>query len=143
MIATPASAIFTPFVGMMVLTFLVWLWLLVKRLGYATSHDIGPHKLQTPAQLAEQLPDRIMAPAHNLANLFELPVLFYALCLFIYAANIVDTMFVSAAYTFFIARAAHSVIHCSYNKVMHRFIAYLVSSFALWFILARVIWVNA
>jgi len=29
-------------------------------------------------------------------------------------------------------RAVHSFIHCSYNNVMHRFLAYLASSLALW-----------
>ena len=36
------------------------------------------------------------------------------------------------AWTFVAARIVHSAIQCSYNKVMHRFRAYLVGGLALW-----------
>lgn len=137
-----SSAIFTPFIGMMLLTFVVWLLLLLRRLGYATGNNIHPESMKTPEDVAGLLPEKAMAPANNLRNLTELPILFYGLCLFLYVAGLVDSVFVAAAYVFFIARAVHSVIHCTYNKVMHRFMAYLVSSFALWFILFRVVWIN-
>ena len=29
-------------------------------------------------------------------------------------------------------RAIHSLVHCTYNRVMHRFSAYLVAALALW-----------
>jgi len=35
------------------------------------------------------------------------------------------------AWAFVAARVAHSWIHCTYNKVMHRFRAYALSVFAL------------
>lgn len=136
------SDIFTPFLGMMSLTGLVWLWLFVRRLGYILPRQIDAEKLKTPDMLQQHLPETVMAPSYNLQNLFELPVIFYALCLFLYTANMVDSVFVGSAYIFFVARALHTIVHCSYNKVMHRFLLYLLSSLALWFMLARVIWIS-
>ena len=36
------------------------------------------------------------------------------------------------AWIFVALRVVHSAIHCSYNKVMHRFYAYLLGGLALW-----------
>ncbi|MFO8023740.1 MAPEG family protein [Thiohalophilus sp.] len=35
-------------------------------------------------------------------------------------------------YAFFVFRLLHSVIHCTYNRVLHRFYSYSVASLALW-----------
>jgi len=140
--AVSQSAIFTPFLGMMSLTALVWMALFVRRLSYILPNNIDADKLKTPEMLKQRLPEAVMAPSYNLQNLFELPVIFYALCLFIYTAELVDAVLVGAAYVFFISRALHSIVHCTYNKVMHRFLLYLVSSLALWFMLLRVVWVS-
>ncbi|MCV6625118.1 MAG: MAPEG family protein [Cellvibrionaceae bacterium] len=130
-------AIFTPFLGMMLLTLVVWLWLFVKRLSYATANNIHPEAMKTPADVAALLPEANMAPAHNLANLAELPIVFYGLCLYLFVSGQVDSTFVTAAYVFLITRALHSIIHCTYNKVMHRFVIYVASCLALWFMVVR------
>jgi hypothetical protein len=45
-------------------------------------------------------------------------------------------VFLALAWAFVVLRIVHSFIHCTYNRVMHRFTAYLLSSLVLW-----VIWV--
>jgi hypothetical protein len=54
----------------------------------------------------------------NLTNLFEFPVLFYALCIMIYITGNVDEMFVSLAWYFLYFRAAHSVYHIFGNHLV-------------------------
>ena len=40
------------------------------------------------------------------------------------------------AWTFVALRVLHSAIHCSYNKVMHRFYAYVAGGAVLWLLWA-------
>ena len=54
----------------------------------------------------------------NLANLFEFPVLFYAVCLCIYVTGSVDAYFVTLAHWFFYLRVAHSIYHIFFNHLV-------------------------
>ncbi len=64
--------------------------------------------------------------ADNFKNLFEVPVLFYALCAVALAVSHVPAWLVYGAWLFVVLRVAHSAIHCTYNKVMHRFPVFLL-----------------
>jgi hypothetical protein len=75
------NAIFGPFFVMMGLTIVVWLFVFAKRIPFLNSIDIEPNDL-TPAKLTEISPPAVTNPSDNLKNLFEMPVLFYALALF-------------------------------------------------------------
>jgi hypothetical protein len=48
-----------------------------------------------------------------------------------------DALLVQLAWGFVILRIVHSLIHCSYNRVMHRFIAYFISCLFLLFMWIR------
>jgi hypothetical protein len=90
-----------------------------------------------PGRLAELSPPEVSNPSDNLKNLFEIPVLFYALALYLFVTNQVDATYVNAAWVFAVFRALHSAVHCTFNLVMLRFYLYLISTVALWFIAAR------
>ncbi|MDX1810821.1 MAG: MAPEG family protein [Gammaproteobacteria bacterium] len=126
------SLIFIPFFGLMLLTISVWFYMYYLRISYLTKNQVDPQKLSNSRQLEDIIPEKINSPSENLNNLFELPVLFYATCLFLYTTNLVDTTSLLLAYLFLLFRIIHSVIHCTYNKVMHRFYAYILSSIVLW-----------
>ena len=51
----------------------------------------------------------------------------------------VDQIHVYCAWIFLIFRVLHSLIHCSYNDVIHRFAVYIVSCVALWVMVLRVV----
>ena len=126
------ETIFIPFIGMMILTILVWFYMYYLRLTYLVRNKIDPQKLSSTEQYKAVLPEEINRPSENLINLFELPVLFYALCLYLYISVQVDAVYLTLAYGFLFSRIAHSFIHCTYNKVTQRFYAYLLSSIFLW-----------
>jgi hypothetical protein len=65
--------------------------------------------------------------ADNFRNLFEVPVLFYALGAVALAAHHVPSWLVVGAWIFVALRVVHSFIHCTYNRVMHRLAAFLAS----------------
>lgn len=134
--------IFEPVLALMIVTMLVWFLLLYRRLSFAMANRISAEKMNTPQKVKDLLPEKAMAPAYNLANLFELPVLFYALCVYLFLAGLVDNTFILMAWCYFGLRLVHSIVHCSYNKVMHRFAAYLFSSLLLWVMLFRVVVVS-
>ena len=54
----------------------------------------------------------------NLTNLFEFPILFYAVCICIYVSGSVDDYFVTLAYWFFYFRVAHSIYHVFFNQLI-------------------------
>ncbi|MFY9478048.1 MAG: MAPEG family protein [Aquabacterium sp.] len=134
----PAN-ILNPLVAMMVLTFVVWVFMYVRRLGYMVRHGVDPQEVNTPQKMALRLPESAEAPSNNLKNLFELPVLFYVICLTLLHLGWVSPMDVTAAWLFVGLRAAHSLVHCTVNLVKVRFVFYLLSSLVLWFMLATLL----
>ncbi len=133
------TAIFAPFLAMILLTFAVWVFMFAKRIPFLTSEEMKGVDLTIPGKLAEISPASVSSPSDNLKNLFELPVLFYALVLYLFAVGEVDGIYVGAAWVFVVARVFHSVVHCTFNHVMIRFNCYLVGALALWFMMARAI----
>ena len=131
------SAIFAPFLGMMLLTLAVWLYMYAGRLSFLFANRIDYRKIDTPDKAAGVIPEKIAYASNNLKNLFELPVLFYATCIFLYVSGYVDTLYLVAAWWFFVFRIVHSYIQCTSNKVPQRFGAYMMSAVALWFIIVR------
>ena len=126
------TAIFGPFFGMLLLTLAVWVFLFAKRVPFILRTDFGPDG-PTPAKFAALSPPDVSNPSDNLKNLFELPVLFYALVLYLFAMQQVDATYVAAAWVFFAFRVLHSAMHCTLNIVNVRFALYLVAALALWF----------
>lgn len=133
----PGEAIFGPFFGMLLLTFVVWVYLYVRRLAFIKANNIDAQQLTTPVRGEQIIPEEVSYPSYNFRNLFELPVVFYALCLYLYVTHGVDEVYVVAAWAFFGLRLLHSLIHSTSNIVMFRFVAYMASALTLWFMVLR------
>jgi hypothetical protein len=129
------DTIFGPFFGMLALTLAVWLFMFTRRVPFILR--LGDVDLSVPGELARLSPASVSNPSDNLKNLFELPVLFYALSLYLFATGQVDGPYVVAGWVFFSFRVCHSVIHCTFNHVNTRFSVYLVAALALWFMALR------
>lgn len=131
------TEIFAPFFGMMLLTIIVWVVMYVRRLNYIFKHKVDTRKLKTPERGAAIMPEEVSYPSYNLKNLFELPIVFYALCLYLFVTATVDDVFVNCAWLFLLLRSVHSVIHCTVNVVKVRFAVYMLATFVLWFMVIR------
>jgi hypothetical protein len=127
------AMILVPFVGMLLLTLVVFVYMFYLRITAIRASGIRP---QTRADL-DKLPPRAVNSSNNFQNLFELPVVFYACVLALYATNQVDSFHVLCAFGFLVFRVAHSAIHCTYNNIMHRFSVYAVASLFLWVLVVR------
>lgn len=69
--------------------------------------------------------------ADNFKNLFEMPVLFYLLIILLFSLNLYRPFYLSLIWVYVFTRYAHSFIHCTYNKVIHRFYAFVAGFFIL------------
>jgi hypothetical protein len=136
------QSIFGPFFATMFLTLVVWVYMYVRRTHFITSNKIRPNDLAVPGALAKLSPAAVSNPSDNLKNLFEMPVLFYALALYLFVTSQVDAAYVYAGWVFAAFRALHSAVHCTFNLVLLRFWLYAVSTVALWFIALRAAFVH-
>jgi len=127
--------IFRPFFATLLLTFVVWLYMFIVRIRFI--RGLGDVDLTVPGELARLSPVHVSNPSDNLKNLFEIPVLFYALALYLYVTSNVDIVHVVCAWIFVVFRTLHSLVHCTFNHVMTRFTLYLVSTLAVWCMAVR------
>jgi hypothetical protein len=131
------TAIFGPFFATIFLTLVVWVYMYLRRIAFITGSKLSPKDLAVPGELARLSPPAVSNPSDNLKNLFEIPVIFYALALYLFATGQVDTVYVDAGWVFFALRVLHSAVHCTFNRVMLRFYLYLGATLAVWFIAIR------
>ncbi len=133
-----ARAIFWPAVALALLTFVVWIRMFFVRVGEMRRLRIHPQAVATSSQAAQRFVDTRVAD--NFRNLFELPVLFYAALGIAFAIGAVDLPALVLAWLFVALRVLHSLIQCSYNRVMHRFRAYAAGGFVLWALWGWLVW---
>ncbi|HUY27120.1 MAG TPA: MAPEG family protein [Candidatus Binataceae bacterium] len=130
------SAIFGPFFATIILTLIVWVYMYIRRIRFINSNKFGPGDLTAEA-FARLSPPAVLNPSDNLKNLFEIPVIFYALALYLFATKQVDGLYVDAAWIFVAFRVMHSAVHCTFNLIILRFYLYLIATAAVWFIAIR------
>ncbi|HXP67425.1 MAG TPA: MAPEG family protein [Steroidobacteraceae bacterium] len=130
------SAIFAPFITVMLLTLIVWVYMYSRRIPFLQKSRTDLNTL-TAAELARISPPAVSNPSDNLKNLFELPTIFYAMVLYLHATNSVDGAYLIAAWVFAGFRILHSGMHCTVNIVLVRFWLYCLSALALWFMVVR------
>ena len=131
------TAITLPVIALVLLTAVVWVRLYVERIRELRQRRIDPQALATSASVGQTM-QRVQA-SDNFKNLFEVPVLFYALCAVLVSTQHVSSFFVVGAWVYVALRYIHSFIHLTYNRVMHRFTVYVLSTvilFVLWGVLA-------
>jgi hypothetical protein len=120
--------------ALVLLTFLVGARLLFTRVQESRQKRIHPQAIATSVKMAARL-ENVQA-ADNFRNLFEVPVMFYALVAVALATHQTPGWLVVGAWAFVALRVSHSFIHCTYNKVVHRLAAFLTS-----FVLLVALWV--
>ena len=121
---------------MFLLTLAVWLYMYVRRIAFIKAVNPTQEQL-APLEFARLSPPQVSNPSDNLKNLFELPIVFYGLAIYLFVTKQVDMIYVAAAWVFVVFRALHSIVHCTANIVIVRFYLYLVAAGALWFMALR------
>lgn len=127
----PEYSLLSPLYAMLTLTFVVWAYMYVKRLGYMAKHKISPQALFSPEQVNDLFPDEVNRASNNLKNLFEMPILFYLVCLLSLNLEITEPTLFYLAWGYVGLRAGHSLVHCTFNRVSLRFGFYFLSNLLL------------
>jgi len=99
--------------------------MLFTRVREMRSKRIHPQAVANTVTMAARL-DNVQI-ADNFRNLFETPVLFFALAAIALATGYVPDWLVICSWVYFALRLLHSLIHCTYNKVYHRLAVFLAS----------------
>ena len=127
-----------PLAALMLWTIVVWVYMYVRRISTMQKLGIDPQSVAQGMDDPRQLPAAMANPPANLRNLFEIPVIFYAvvlaLCLLPFSL-----LEVQLAWAFVGLRIVHSVIHITYNRVIHRFVAYVAGALVLWVLVVRLV----
>lgn len=129
-----------PLLAMVALTLLVWVRLYAVRIPEMKRSRIDPQRL---AGSADKHLLKDTRASDNFINLFEVPVLFYVLVLATMLSGISDGALLGLAWAFVGLRVLHSLIQCSYNRVMHRFAVYALATVTLFAYLGRLGWLVA
>jgi len=69
-----------------------------------------------------------------------MPVLFYVLCMSLAIVGMEHPVFIVGAWAYVALRALHAAIHLTYNRVLHRFMAFVASSLVLFLLWAFFAW---
>lgn len=126
------TQIFWPMIALTFLIYCVYLLLFLRRRRAVIS---GQAKIQEFVIPINE-PEISVTTIRNLNNLYEVPMLFYVVCLSLYAVNGVSYLAVVIAWLFVGARLAHTLIHVTTNRLRYR-----QPIFTLGFILNGILWV--
>ncbi|HEU4600389.1 MAG TPA: MAPEG family protein [Steroidobacteraceae bacterium] len=121
-------AILLPCLALAALSFIV-----LGRTGYVRISElrrrrIHPQKIASGKALAELEDTRA---ADHLRNLFEMPVLFYVLCVLLSITKLTTTFLLACAWGYVFLRGVQASIHLTHNTVVRRFQVFVAGSFVL------------
>ena len=138
--ALTVNPLLLPLLAMVALTLMVWVRLYAVRIPEMKRNRIDPQRLAGSADKGLLKDTRA---SDNFINLFEVPVLFYVLVLATMLSGVSDGALLGLAWAFVGLRVLHSLIQCSYNRVMHRFAVYALATVTLFAYLGRLGWLVA
>ena len=123
--------ILQPVVALMIWTMIIWAWMYITRIPAMQKAQIQPDEAQIVGLLDQKLPQSVQWKAHNYNHLHEAPTVFYAVAIVLAIIGQGDGMNAFIAWIYVGLRVIHSLVHVTANKVMVRFVLFLLSSLAL------------
>ena len=125
------NAILEPVIALVAWTLVIFVWMMSTRLPYLMKNNISAQELQNASDVAVKLPGKERRVSDNYNHLHEQPTLFYALAIALALAGTAGSSQILLAWVYVASRVIHSIIQCTYNSVMHRFLFFFVGSAAL------------
>ena len=127
------SPILGPIVALVAWSLVMMLWMAATRLPAMSRKGIRIGTLVggRGADLDGVLEDSIQWKSHNYAHLMEQPTIFYAVALSLALMDQGDGLNLTLAWVYVGLRIAHSLVQAIFNRVLVRFLLFLLSSLAL------------
>ncbi|MDQ0319276.1 hypothetical protein QO002_001414 [Pararhizobium capsulatum DSM 1112] len=126
------TAIFWPMIGQTALIFSIYFLMARRRFGAVRAGAAKPHDYKIPT--IEPTPSATVA--RNLINQFELPMLFYIVCILLNITAGATYLALAVAWLFVASRCFHAFVHVTSNRLMVR-----QRLFLLGFVCVVVLWV--
>lgn len=123
-----AILIFWPVLALLLVPFIV---LALNGKRKAADRRSGSHDPKASAinNTAWSLP--VVLTSNNLANQFQLPVVFYTLCLMLAFMDAVSALTLTLAWGFVLLRYIHAYVHVTSNHIPSRFGSFIASTLIL------------
>ncbi len=123
--------ILQPVVALMIWTMIVWAWMYAVRIPAMQQAQIQPDEARQTGLLDQKLPPQVQWKAHNYNHLHEAPTVFYAVAIVLAMLGQGDGVNAFLAWLYVGLRVAHSLVQVTANRVLVRFVLYLLSSLVL------------
>lgn len=123
--------ILQPAVALMIWTMIIWAWMYATRIPAMQKAQIQPDEARLTGLLDQKLPPQVQWKSHNYNHLHEAPTVFYAVAIILAILGQGDGMNAFLGWIYMGLRVAHSLVHVTANKVMVRFVLFLLSSLVL------------
>ncbi|MEE9348178.1 MAG: MAPEG family protein [Robiginitomaculum sp.] len=117
------SPLLTPMLVQMGLMIAIAFWLVWARVG-----SVVRGKVDIKDVAKDGWQGWIKNAGDNYANQYEMPTLFFAICLTFLVTHSVSPIIVTLAWVFVGFRILHALIHVTYNNINHRFLMFLISA---------------
>src|SRR4051812_25500109 len=124
-----STAILLPMLALAAWTMLVLLLVPYQRIKAARQSLVTPGDFRYGE--SAKVPPWASLPNRNYMNLLEVPILFYVASLTIYVSGAANVLLLQLAWAYVGLRIIHSLIHLTYNNVLHRLGAFATSNVAL------------
>ena len=128
-----------PLLAHVLLTLIVLYTMARQRVNEMKRKKIHPQRVDNRRDSSILFKDSA-ASLDNYHNQFESPVLFYVAILLTLMLMLQDNIIVVLAWIYVGLRYVHSIIHITYNRVMHRFMVFIFSAVVLFAIWVRLSW---
>ena len=129
-----------PVVALAAWTMIIWVWMYATRLpamGKVPGLDATKMVGGTGADLEKVLPKKTQWIAHNYNHLHEAPTVFYAVALVLAMVGTGNGLNAQIAWAYVFLRVAHSLVQVLWNRVLVRFLIFVLSTLALMVLVAR------
>lgn len=132
------TAILWPIAAVVALTFLSAVRLITLRMRAMRSKDVRLTYYKTYRDGAE--PEAVAAATRHYANLFEMPMLFYLVCVISALLGDVGLFSLVTAWGFVVFRVIQSAVHLTSNNVRQRAYAFFTSCGFLLLLWGSTVW---
>jgi hypothetical protein len=123
-----SNLIFLPAIAQILLTMSVFIGLAVAKSKAAKSGEVNEERR---ALYDDAWPESVIKYNNNIRNQFELPVLYYVLCIILWALNTTNIIVHAIAWLFVVSRIIHAAMHTGSNYVPLRRKVFMFGFFTL------------
>jgi hypothetical protein len=133
------ASILQPVVVLAAWTMIMWAWLYATRIPAMRRLKVNPDSLarDPDASLDRLLPPEVQWKAHNYNHLHEAPTVFYIIALLLALIGEGGGLNTTLAWIYVALRVAHSLVQAVINRVMLRWMLFMLSSLVLVALIVR------